>query len=128
MCPKVTTLNETSGVITSPFYPRNYPNNQTCSWQITASEGKRIVLIIEDINIQRCKASCTCNYLEIQNGLPSNAASSGQRCDSCQNIFFSILRESLKVLFVSNWSNSKHYRGFKATYTQANYTNITTGK
>ena len=103
VCPDTITLNETSGGITSPYYPRRYAYNQTCSWQITASEGKRVVLIVEDMNIRECGAACTCDYLEIQNGLPSDAASSGRRCDSCRVAFFSILRKSLKVLFVSDW-------------------------
>ena len=68
MCPKLAILNETSGVITSPFYPRNYPGNQRCSWQITASEGNNVVLIIEYLKINLCGLSCTCDYLEIQNG------------------------------------------------------------
>ena len=128
VCPNATTLNQTSGVITSPFYPRNYLYNKTCSWQITASEGKRVVLIIEDMKMQQCNAFCTCDYLEIQNGLPSDAASSWRRCDSSRVAFYSILRKSLKVLFVSDWSDNKQYRGFKANYTQVNYTNVTTGQ
>ena len=128
VCPNATTLNQTSGVVTSPFYPRNYLYNKTCSWQITTSEGKRVVLIIEDMKMQQCNASCTCDYLEIQNALPSDAASSWRRCDSCRVAFYSIPRESLKVLFVSDWSGNKQYRGFKATYTQVNYTSVTTGQ
>ena len=68
MCPKLAILNETSGIITSPFYPRNYPGNQRCSWQITASKGNHVVLIIEYMYIQQCGVSCTCDHLEIQNG------------------------------------------------------------
>ena len=67
MCPKLAILNKTSGVITSPFYPRNYPDYQRCSWQITASKGNHVVLIIEYTYIQQCGV-CTCDHLEIQNG------------------------------------------------------------
>lgn len=31
-----------SGVITSPNYPQNYPQNQACIWKITAPEGYQI--------------------------------------------------------------------------------------
>ena len=128
-CPHLTTLNETSGVITSPSYPRKYLNNQTCSWQITANKGKRVVLIIEDMKIQQrknCKASCNCDYLEIESGLPSDAALRRRICGNHLLSFFSI-RESLKVRFVSDNLNNNH-RGFKATYIQVNDTNITTGQ
>ena len=57
------TLNETSGVITSPFYLRDYGTNQTCSWQIRASKGKQVKLFIEDIDLQ--EASCRCGYQDV---------------------------------------------------------------
>ena len=46
----MTTLNEISGVITSPFYPRHYSTNQSCSWEIRARKGKRIIFTIEDMD------------------------------------------------------------------------------
>jgi len=123
VCPNLTTLNETSGVITSPFYPRNYPDNQTCSWQITASKGKRIVLDIEYMSIEYCEA-CSCDYLQIQHGLSSDGVSSGRKCGYIYGrlAYFSF-RESLKVLFVSN-GNNRWYSGFRATYTQVNFTGV----
>ena len=82
VCPKLAILNGTSGVITSPFYPRNYPDNQSCSWQITASKGNYVVLIIEYMNIPQCGVSCTCDRLEIQNGSSFDDLYqiSGRRC------------------------------------------------
>ena len=121
---------ETSEVITSPFYPRNYPNNQRCSWQITASKGNRVVLVIEDMYIHQCGASCTCDYLEIQNGLPSDGGSSARRCGYYNNslhLAYYSLHESLKMLFVSD-GYSRRYRGFKATYTLVNHTALIPGK
>ena len=46
----MTNLNEISGVITIPFYPRHYPTNQGCSWEIRARKEKRILFTIEDID------------------------------------------------------------------------------
>ncbi|KAJ7357698.1 Bone morphogenetic protein 1 [Desmophyllum pertusum] len=95
LCPASMTLNETSGVISSPYNPRKYPDNQTCNWQITASHGNRIVLEIEPINIESCGASgeCTCDYLQVQNGFSVDP----------------VIRPS-------------PYHGFQATYKQLNYT------
>ena len=119
VCPNLTTLSETSGVITSPFYPRYYQNNQRCSWQITASKGKRIVLDIEYMSIKYCGA-CSCHYLEIVSGLSSDGVTFGRKCGYMRSTSYFSFGESLKVLFVSDAES--WYGGFKATYTQVNNT------
>ena len=124
----MTTLNETSGVITSPFYPRNYPGYQECGWEIAASKGKHVVLIIEDMSIPSCGQTCTCDHLEVQNGFSSDGYNNGERrCGSHRVRYYSMF-ESLTVLFVSDGSYSKQYRGFKATYLQANHSSLIPGK
>ena len=122
VCPNLTTFNESSGVITSPFYPRRYPKNQRCSWQITASKGKRIVLDIEYMHIGDCGdcGDCSCDYLEVDYGLSSDGVSTGRKCGSSRVAYYS-LRENLKVLFISS-GYYRGYRGFRATYTQVNLT------
>ena len=119
VCPNLTTLDESSGVITSPFYPRRYPKNQRCSWQIIASKGKRIVLDIEYMHIGDC-GDCSCDYLEVDYGLSSDGVSTGRKCGSSRVAYYS-LRENLKVLFISS-GYYRGYRGFRATYTQVNLT------
>ena len=123
----MTTLNETSGIITSPFYPRYYPDYQECRWQITASKGNHVVMIIEEMSIQRCGQRCTCDYLKVQNGLSYDGYNDGKKCGYRTVIYYSI-SESLTVLFVSDGSYSKRYRGFKATYIQANDTSLIPGE
>ena len=118
-------LNETSGVITSPFYPRRYPNNQDCTWQITANKGNRVKLEIEDtLDIFQCGFErCGCDYLEVQNGYSSDGGLSGRTCGRPKRIltFYSIL-ETLTVRFFSDNSNEMQSVGFKATYTHLNFT------
>ena len=125
------TLKETSGVLTSPYYPRRYPFNEKCSWKIIASKGERIVLVIKDIDIRNCGSSCTCDYLEIQNGSSSDGISGRRRCrsDKDSGIVYHSAKDVLRVTFVSgartyNW----WYRGFKATYIKVKYNATTTGK
>ena len=127
VCPNMTTPNETSGVITSPFYPRYYPGNQECRWQITASKGKHVVMIIEYMSIESCGQTCTCDYLEVQNSLSSDGYNDRRRCSHSRVIYYS-MSESLTVLFVSDGSYNKRYRGFKATYIQGNHTASIPGK
>ena len=131
VCPNMATLNEPSGVLTSPYYPRRYrPSNEKCSWKIPASKGERIVLVIKDVYIKDCGSSCTCNYLEIQNGSSSDGISDRRRCGKYKDrgIVYHSVKDVLRVTFVSDSGTYPHYRGFKATYIKVKYNATTTGK
>ena len=130
VCPNMTTLNETSGVLTSPYYPRTYPISKNCSWKITASKEKRIVLVIEDIKIPECGSSCTCDYLQIENGLSSDGLSGRRRCRNYKDrgIVYYSTKDVLRVMFFSEGRSSWWYRGFKATYIKVKYDAVTAGK
>ena len=124
------TLNETSGILTSPYYPRRYPSNVKCSWKIIASKGERILLFIEDIHIAECGSSCTCGYLEIQNGSSSDGISGRRRCRyyTDRGIVYHSVKDVLTVTFVSDSGTYRRYRGFKATYIKVKYNATNTGK
>ena len=123
-------LNETSGILTSPYYPRRYPSNVKCSWKIIASKGERILLFIEDIQITNCGSSCTCDYLEIQNGSSSDGISSRRRCRYYKDrgVVYHSVKDVLRVTFVSDSGTYWRYRGFKATYIKVKYNATNTGK
>ena len=123
VCPEGITLNKSSGVITSPYYPRKYPDNRNCTWQITALQGNHVKFEFDKMNIQQCSGSaCTCDYLQIQDGFSENQNENERICDLTEGrkIFYSI-HESLKVQFVSDDTMSKLFEGFKATYTVLGY-------
>ena len=124
------TLNETSGVLTSPYYPRSYPSNLKCSWKIIASKGERILLFIEDTDIAPCGSSCTCDYLKIQNGSSSDGISSRRRCSYYKDrgIVYHSVKDVLRVTFVSDSVTYLGYRGFKATYMKVKYNTTNTGR
>jgi len=83
VCPSGINLTDMSGVITSPFYPRKYPVNQDCFWEISASKGNFVKLDITDMQIHTC-ANCVCDYLEIRDGFLGSGlapgAASGKLC------------------------------------------------
>ena len=119
VCPHLI-LNETSGVITSPNFPLNYPENQICSWQIIARKGKRVKLVIQRLTVQYCRA-CSCDYLEIQNASFADGTPNKKR--EC-GVFFGYItyysqQDRLRVLFVSD--SSKGAQGFRAVFTQVAY-------
>ena len=131
VCPNIATLNETSGILTSPYYPRLYRSYEKCSWKITASEGERIVLVIEDLYIRDCGSSCTCDYMEIQNGSSSDGISGRRRCRYYKDrgIVYHSAKDVLRLTFVSA-GRVTGYRGFRAIYMKVKYiaTNTGTGK
>ena len=115
-----------SGVITSPFYPRKYPVNQDCFWEISASKGNFVKLDITDMEIHRCgeEGACTCDYLEIRDGFLGSGAASGKLCvdGSFTPQSYYSTNERLRVKFVADRRLEKQQRGFTATYTMLNYT------
>ena len=131
VCPNMATLNETSGILTSPYYPRRYPSNVKCSWKIIASKGERILLFIENIQITNCGSSCTCDYLEIQNGSSSDGISGRRRCRYYKDrgIVYHSAKDVLRLTFVSD-GRVTGYRGFRTIYMKVKYnaTNTGTGK
>ena len=123
-------MTKLSGVISSPYYPRKYPVNQNCLWEITASKGKHVKLEIKDMEIHRCgsEGACTCDYLEIRHGFLGSGlrpgAARGKLCvdDSFTPQTYYSTNERLSVRFFADLLLSKRHRGFTATYTQLNFT------
>ena len=74
------------------------------------------MMMIEDMGIQRCGQKCTCDYLKVQNGLFSDGHNDGRTCGYRRSVRYHSKSKSLTVLFVSDGSHSKYYRGFKAIY------------
>ena len=125
MCPSAAQLTDASGVITSAFYPRDYPSNQDCHWEITATKGNRVKLEVKDMIIHMCGGdACTCDYLEVLDGFnEADGAASGKTCadNKFTPLTYYSIHERLRVQFFSNL-DSVDGRGFTATYTQLNYT------
>ena len=126
VCPNTTTLNEISGVITSPFYPRYYPyQNQSCSWEIRARKGKRIVFTIEYMDYfyywWTGGLSCFYYYLEIRGG--SISGYDGPKWRLCAplltaNTTYHWFKERIKVLF---FARTQWGPRFRISYTQVNF-------
>ena len=86
------------------------------------------MMIIEYMQIKSYCHRFPCDYLQVQNGFSSDGYIGERRSGTSSNVIYYSMFESLKVLFVSDGSYSKQYRGFKATYIQANYTALIPGK
>ncbi|XP_059179030.1 cubilin-like isoform X2 [Physella acuta] len=65
-------LTATSGEITSPNFPQNYPHHRQCEWTITVPRGRQIFLNFTSFHLE---PSDTCNwdFLEIRDGGSANS-------------------------------------------------------
>ena len=88
------------------------------------------MLVIEDLNIRGCGSSCTCDYLEIQNGSSSDGIPGRRRCRYYKDrgIVYHLVKDVLRVTFVSDGPFSSGYRGFRAIYIKVKKNATTTGK
>uniref|UniRef100_A0A8C3UM99 CUB domain-containing protein n=1 Tax=Catharus ustulatus TaxID=91951 RepID=A0A8C3UM99_CATUS len=99
-------LSFSSGTIQSPFYPRNYPNNANCVWEIQVKSNFLVTLVFTDIQ-------CLSDYVEIYDGPLHSSPLLGKICSGYYHSYTS----SSNLLTVRFHSNSRFtYRGFQANY------------
>ncbi|XP_078494130.1 scavenger receptor cysteine-rich domain-containing protein DMBT1-like [Ciona intestinalis] len=97
----------TSQPITSPNYPRNYPNNADCTWTITASDGMRVQL-----NLIRFSTERSYDYLTISSDGTQLARISG----TYSNRIYTSIGNTLTLRFTSDRSVTRS--GFNATFVE----------
>lgn len=62
-------FSDLTGQIASPSYPRSYPTDVECVWELSASPGNRLILTFENMDIE-LSDKCNEDYLEIrENGV-----------------------------------------------------------
>ncbi|XP_053804714.1 deleted in malignant brain tumors 1 protein-like [Vidua chalybeata] len=104
-------LSSSSGTLQSPFYPRNYPNNANCVWEIQVKSNFRVILQFTDIQMEGGR--CLSDYVEIYDGPPHTSPLLGKICSG----YYPTYTSSSNLLSVRFHSDSRHtYRGFQANY------------
>ncbi|KAJ6643392.1 Cubilin like [Pseudolycoriella hygida] len=58
-------FSDLNGQVASPSYPKSYPNNVECVWELSASPGNRLILTLEKMDIELSE-NCHEDYLEIR--------------------------------------------------------------
>ncbi|CAG5131219.1 unnamed protein product, partial [Candidula unifasciata] len=118
-------LTEQSGVISSPNYPNNYPNNAKCKWTIAAKEGEIIDLRINSLDLEGIEGSVswvpdTCpDYVRVYDGATVNSPLLAVFCRimSQTELARTIIRSTgnrLLVVFESDYSGQRP--GFVASF------------
>ncbi|CAH2311202.1 CUB domain-containing 2 [Pelobates cultripes] len=105
-------LNGLSGVITSPDYPDNYPNNAECQWLIQAAPDSKIRLVFTDFQME--SEECNFDYVAIFDG-PNLEENKAQRyCGYTNPPDTTSSSNELLVVFKSDFNIGG--RGFKAHF------------
>ncbi|KAK7823854.1 hypothetical protein U0070_020525 [Myodes glareolus] len=105
------------GYVTSPNYPANYPQHAECIWILEAPSGKSIQLQFEDQFHIEETPSCSSSYLELRDGVDSNAPLLSKLCGGSLPSNWVSSRELMYLKFHTEDGSS--FMGFKAKYSIA---------
>ncbi|XP_047229438.1 bone morphogenetic protein 1-like isoform X3 [Girardinichthys multiradiatus] len=106
----ITSLN---GSFTTPGWPKEYPHNKNCVWQLVAPIQYRITLVFDGFEIEGNDV-CKYDYVEVRSGLNSDSKSHGRFCGAEKPDVITSLQNNLRIEFKSDNTMSK--RGFKAHF------------
>ncbi|KAG6453574.1 hypothetical protein O3G_MSEX008219 [Manduca sexta] len=112
------TVQGDSGIIKSPGYPFNYPEDRVCEYVIRAAPGKSIQLKFQDFDIEDNNYyNCQYDHVEIRDGPNVNSTLLGSYCGGPEHTppVQTSTHNYMYVKFVSDISVSGS--GFYANYT-----------
>ncbi|XP_074224357.1 adhesion G-protein coupled receptor G6 isoform X2 [Camelus bactrianus] len=102
-------LSSPSGTFTSPCYPNDYPNSQSCMWTLRAPVGYIIQITFNDFDIEEAP-NCIYDSLSLDNG-----ESQTKFCGAtAKGLSFNSSANEMHVSFSSDFSIQK--KGFNASY------------
>ncbi|KAM9188454.1 scavenger receptor cysteine-rich domain-containing protein DMBT1-like [Mergus octosetaceus] len=104
-------ISNSSGMLQSPYYPGNYPNNADCVWEIQVENNFRVMLTFRDIALQNSR--CQYDYIEVYDGPPHSSPLLGRICAGS----FITYTSSSNLMSIHFHSDSRYtFRGFQAHY------------
>ncbi|KAM8873002.1 bone morphogenetic protein 1-like isoform 2-T2 [Synchiropus picturatus] len=106
----ITNLN---GSFTSPGWPKEYPPNKNCVWQVMAPKQYRITLVFEVFETEGNDV-CKYDYVEVRSGLNSDSKLHGKFCGAEKPEVITSHHNNMTIEFKSDNTVSK--KGFKAHF------------
>ncbi|XP_075790641.1 tolloid-like protein 2 isoform X4 [Pelodiscus sinensis] len=106
-------ITNPNGTITSPGWPKEYPTNKNCVWQVVAPAQYRISLQFEVFELEGNEV-CKYDYVEVRSGLASNSKLHGKFCGSEKPEVITSSSNNLRLEFKSDNAVSK--KGFKVHF------------
>nr|XP_017203939.1 tolloid-like protein 2 [Oryctolagus cuniculus] len=106
-------ITKLNGTITSPGWPKEYPTNKNCVWQVVAPAQFRISLQFEVFELEGNDV-CKYDFVEVRSGLAPDARLHGRFCGSETPDAITSQSNNMRVEFKSDNTVSK--RGFRAHF------------
>lgn len=107
------TFTRKDGIMKSPQYPENYPEDVMCQWVIKLQPQYKIGLEFTDFQLENSR-SCQYDFLLVMDGPPSSPTALGKYCGSERNIVVESKSNVMTVLFKSDSTMTK--KGFEAVW------------
>ncbi|XP_068544100.1 tolloid-like protein 2 isoform X6 [Anas acuta] len=106
-------ITKLNGTITSPGWPKEYPTNKNCIWQVVAPAQYRISLQFEVFDLEGNDV-CKYDYVEVRSGLASDSKLHGKFCGSEKPEVITSYGNNMRLEFKSDNTVSK--KGFKVHF------------
>ncbi|KAF7665356.1 hypothetical protein LDENG_00145120 [Lucifuga dentata] len=106
----ITMLN---GSLSTPGWPKEYPPNKNCVWQLVAPSQYRITLLFDMFEIEGNDV-CKYDYVEVRSGLSSDSKPHGKFCGAEKPEAITSQHNNMRIEFRSDNTVSK--KGFKAHF------------
>ncbi|MBN3281561.1 TLL1 protein, partial [Polyodon spathula] len=106
-------ITKLNGTITSPGWPKEYPTNKNCVWQVVAPAQYRISLQFEIFELEGNDV-CKYDFVEVHSGLSSDSRLHGKFCGSEKPEVITSQFNNMRIEFKSDNTVSK--KGFKAHF------------
>ncbi|XP_036384495.1 bone morphogenetic protein 1-like isoform X1 [Megalops cyprinoides] len=106
-------ITKLNGSITSPGWPREYPPNKNCIWQLVAPTQYRITLQF-DVFETEGNDVCKYDYVEVRSGLSADSRLHGKFCGAERPEPITSQYNNMRIEFKSDNTVSK--KGFKAQF------------
>ncbi|KAH0623121.1 hypothetical protein JD844_031101 [Phrynosoma platyrhinos] len=106
-------LTKLNGSITSPGWPKEYPPNKNCIWQLVAPTQYRISLQFDFFETEGNDV-CKYDFVEVRSGLTAEAKLHGKFCGTEKPDVITSQYNNMRIEFKSDNTVSK--KGFKAHF------------
>uniref|UniRef100_A0A8C5RZR5 CUB domain-containing protein n=1 Tax=Laticauda laticaudata TaxID=8630 RepID=A0A8C5RZR5_LATLA len=106
-------LTKLNGSITSPGWPKEYPPNKNCIWQLVAPTQYRISLLFDYFETEGNDV-CKYDFVEVRSGLTSEAKLHGKFCGAEKPEVITSQYNNMRIEFKSDNTVSK--KGFQAHF------------
>ncbi|TNN89652.1 Dorsal-ventral patterning tolloid-like protein 1 [Liparis tanakae] len=106
-------LSKLNGTVSTPGWPKEYPPNKNCVWQVVAPTQYRISMQFEAFELEGNEV-CKYDFVEVRSGLSSDSKLHGKYCGTEVPEVITSQYNNMRIEFKSDNTVSK--KGFKAHF------------